>query len=142
MSLRDDLKAVLDADAGLMAIVTGGVYIDISELSRQSAPDAFDSNSEIKPAILIKEGNELPSGPYSRSVRTPLTLYFYQRFGYDSIEAAMDIVHDLLHEQRIGDQTWQILYDGRMLDNRSGDIRDVALDCSMGVERFRAMRMK
>jgi hypothetical protein len=142
MSLRSDIKAVLDADGGLMAIMTGGVHINISEISRTTAPSAFDASSEIKPTILIKEGNELPSGPYSRSVRTPLTLYFYQRVGYDTIEAAMDIVHDLLHEKQIGDGTWQILSDGRMLDNRSGDIRDSALDCSIGVERFRAMRMK
>jgi len=142
MSLRDDLKTVLDADDDLMEIITGGVYINISELSRQSAPGAFDADSEIKPTILIKEGNEVPRGPYSRSVQTSLTLYFYQRVGYDSIDAAMNIVLNLLHEQKIGEGTWQILYDGRMLDNRLGDIRDVALDCSMGVERFRAMRMK
>lgn len=142
MSLRDDIKTVLDGDDDLMEMITGGVYINISELSRQSAPGAFDSNSEIKPAILIKEGNEMPDGPYSRSVRTSLTLYFYQLTGFDVIDAAMNMVFDLLHEQKTGDSTWQILYDGRMLDNRLGDIRDVALDCSMGVERFHAFRMK
>jgi hypothetical protein len=142
MSLRDDLKAVLDADEDLMEMITGGVHIDIPELSRQFAPSAFDSNSEIKPAILIKEGNEIPSGPYSRSVQTPLVFYFYQRAGYDVIEAGINIVFNLLHEQRIGGTTWQIFYDGSMVDNRSGDIRDAALDCSMGVGRFRAVRMK
>ena len=142
MSLRDDIKAVLDGDDDLMEMITGGVYIDISELSRQSAPGAFDANSEIKPAILIKEGNEMPDGPYSRSVRTPLTLYFYQLTGFDVIDAAMNRVLDLLHEQKIGDNTWQILYDGRYLDFRLGDIRDIALDSSMGVERFNAFRMK
>ena len=142
MSLRDDIKAVLDADEDLMEMITGGVYINISELSRQSAPGAFDGNSEVKPAILIKEGNEIPSGPYSRSVQTPLVFYFYQRAGNDVIDAAINIVFNLLHEERIGNNTWQILYDGSMVDNRSGDVRDDALDCSMGIERFRAMRMK
>jgi hypothetical protein len=142
MTLRDDVKAVLEDHDDLMEMITGGVYINISELSRQSAPEAFDDNKEIKPAILIKEGNEIPDGPYSRSVRTPLVFYFYQRVGYDVIDAAMNIVHDLLHEQKIGANTWQILYEGRILDNRLGDIRDIALDCSMGVERFRVTRMK
>jgi len=142
MSLRSDVKAVLDADEDLMEMITGGVHIDIPELSRQFAPDAFDGDSEIKPAILIKEGNEIPSGPYSRSVQTPLVFYFYQQAGYDVIEAGINIVFNLLHEQRIGGSTWQILYDSSMVDNRSGDIRDAALDCSMGVGRFRAVRMK
>jgi len=142
MSLREDVKSVLEENDDLMEMITGGIYIDISELSRTTAPDAFDANSEIKPAILMKEGNEVPSGPYSRSVRTPLVFYFYQRIGNDVIDAAMNIVYDLLHEQKIGANTWQILYEGRLLDNRFGDIRDIALDCSMGVERFAATRMK
>lgn len=142
MSLLSDVKSALEDDDDLMDLLPGGLYIHISEISRQSAPGAFDSNSEIVPCLLIKEGNELPNGPYSRSARTPLAFYFYQLTGFDVIEQAMDSVHDLLHEQRIGDKTWQILYDGRLLDNRLGDIRDIALDCSMGVERFNAMRMK
>src|SRR5689334_2423518 len=118
MTLRDDLKAALVADDDLMAIITGGVYINISELSRQTAPDAFDANKEIMPAILIKEGNEIPRGPYSRSVQTPLVFYFYQRVGFDVIDAAMDIVFNLLHEERIGGGTWQILFDAKLLDDR------------------------
>ena len=142
MSLLTDVKAVVEANTPLMTLLTGGVYIHISEISRTTAPAAFDANKEIKPCVLIKEGNEVPDGPYSRSVRTPLTIYFYQWIGFDVIEQAMNIIFDLLHEQRIGGNTWQILYTGRILDNRAGDIRDAALDCSMGVERFNAIQMK
>lgn len=142
MSLLGDVKAALEVNAPLMELLPGGIYIHISEISRQSAPNAFDANKEIVPCMLIKEGNEIPDGPYSRSVQTPLTIYFYQWIGFDVIEQVMDIVYDLLHEQRIGGNTWQILYTGRILDNRSGDVRDSALDCSMGVERFSATQMK
>lgn len=142
MSLLAAMKTAFEADDDLMDLLTGGVFIHVSEVSRQNTPGAFDANKEIIPCVLIKEGNEVPDGPYSRSARTPLRVYFYQPRGFDVIEQAMDIIFDLLHEQRIGENTWQILYTGRLLDSRLGDIRDIALDCSMGLENFVAVRMK
>jgi hypothetical protein len=135
MSLSDDIKTALQADASLVALLTGGIFNDVEEISRQLTPGAFDSNQELKPCALIKYGTELKSGPYERSVNSPVILYFYQRSGYNVIEQAMEKAYDLLNDKRIGDGVWQLIYDISVPQQR-----DVALDCPLGMHRFVAVR--
>lgn len=139
MTLLGDIKTALQADSTLMALLTGGVHIgiDTGELTRQATPDAFDANDEVKPSVLVVEQTDVKSGPYSRSVITMLGVYFYQRDGYDVIEQAMEMVFDILHEQQIGSKTWQILYSTCVKNQR-----DPALDCSLSMQRYMAMREK
>ena len=135
MSLSDDIKMALLADAPLVALLTGGIFNDVEEISRQNTPGAFDSNQELKPCALIKIGTELKSGPYSRSVRTPIIIYFYQRDNYDVIEPAMEKAYDDLNDKRIGTGVWQLMYDISVNQQR-----DTALDCPLGSHRFVAVR--
>lgn len=137
MSISSDVLDVLEADAGLTTILTGGIYAGVEEISRQNTPEAFDVNGEIQPCVLIKEGTEIKSGPHAHSVQTPLTIYLYQRQGYDDIEAARDIIYGLLHEQRIGGKTWQIFYENSVMQQR-----DAALDCALSAMRFVAVRSR
>jgi len=136
MSLSDSIKAALEADVALMALLTGGVFNDVEEISRQNTAGAFDSTTkEIKPCALIKLGVETKTGPHARSVRTPVRIYFYQRQGYDVIEPAMDLVFNLMNDAQIGVRVWNIEF--------SSDIkgqRDQALDCALTSQIWTAIR--
>lgn len=138
MSLSDAIKTALENDAALMALLTGGVHIEVEEISRQNTPTAFDANKELLPCALVKEGTELPlrSG-YLRAVNAPFTIYFYQRQGFGTIEAAMDLAYDDLNEQKVGTNVWNIEFDIRVNQQR-----DTALDCALGSLRFVAKRLR
>lgn len=134
-SLSDDIKTALEADGALMALLTGGVFNDVEEISRQNTAGAFDATTkELKPCALIKHSTEAPSGPYLTSVRTTFVIYFYQRQGYDVIEPAMGLTFAALNERRIG-AIWNIEYVGAVYQQR-----DQALDCPLGSLRFNAVR--
>lgn len=135
MSLSSDLKAALTADTALMALLTGGVFTDVEEISRQNTPAAFDTNKEIKPCALIKFPNEVPTGPYSTSVRTAFVIYVYQRSGYAVISAAIVRIFADLNEKRIGTNVWNIEFVSTVHQQR-----DQALDCPLGSLRFSAVR--
>lgn len=138
MSLTDDVKMTLEANAPLMVLLTGAVHNDVEEISYQNTPTAFDTNRELKPCALIKFGTEtrLRSG-IPNSVQTPLTLYFYQRDDYDVIEQAMDLAFNDLNENKIGTNVWNIEFDIAVHQQR-----DVALDCALGMLRFVAKRLR
>ena len=139
MSLSDDIKTALLADGALVALLTGGIFNDVEEISRINTPGAFDGTTkEIKPCALIKHNTELPlrSG-YLRAVNDPFTIYFYQRQGYNVIEQAMDLVFNDLNETNIGTGVWSIEFDVAVKQQR-----DVALDCALGSLRFVAKRLR
>lgn len=129
----------LHDDVTLMAILTGGIYHDLTEITRQAAPDAFDENKEIRPCGLIKLSSESPTGPYDHSQRLVVNIYFYERAGYDNIEAARARIFQLLHLQTLtpvnGGTCWQILH-----SNDIPDQEDQALRCSMALTRYGAIR--
>lgn len=135
MSLASEIKTALTADTVLMALLTGGIFNDVEEISRQNTPDAFDSNKEIKPCALIKLPNEVPTGPYKTSVRTAFVIYFYQRSGYDVIGSAMVLAYADLNEKQIGTNVWNIEFVSAVHQQR-----DQALDCPLGSLRFSAVR--
>lgn len=135
MALSDELKSYLEADYDLMDILSGGIHVDVEEVSRQNTPSAFDANGEIQPCALIKLGVETKTGPHERSVRTPFRIYFYQRQGYDQIHPAMDIVFDLLNDQQIGERVWQIEFTSDIKGQR-----DTALDCALTSQIWTAIR--
>lgn len=139
MSLSDDLKTALTADTALMALLTGGIYNDVEEISLQKTAAAFDATTkEIKPCALIKYGTEIPlTSGMANSVQTPLTIYFYERSGYANIESAMGMAFDLLNGNKIGTSVWRIEFDVAVYQQR-----DTALDCALGSLRFVAKRLR
>ena len=139
MSISDDVKTVLTGNAALMAVLTGGVYNDVEEISRQGTAAAFDANNEIKPCALIKFGTEIPfsSAKIANAVQTPLTIYFYERAGYVNIEDAMDKAFNLLNDSQEGANVWRLEFDVRVYQQR-----DTALDCPLGSLRFVAKRLR
>ncbi len=138
MSLPSDIKTVLLANAPLVVLLTGGVHIEVEEITRQNTPTAFDATTkEIKPCVLIKLGSELKISDTRRGVRTPVIIYFYQRQGYTVIDPAMVMVHDLLNEKKIGTRVWNIRFDLAVYQQR-----DAALDCALSSLRFVAARKR
>ena len=135
MSLSDSIKTALEDDDSLMTLLTGGIFNEVEEISKQNTAAAFDANGEIKPCALIKLGVETKAGPHARSVRTPFRIYFYQRQGYDVIDPAMEIVFGLLNDQQIGERVWNIEYGSEINQQR-----DQALDCALESQVWNAIR--
>ena len=139
MNISSEIKTALAANAPLAAILTGGLHIDVEEISRQNTPTALDAiTKELKPCALIKIGVEsrMASG-LADSVNTPLVIYFYERQGYANIAPAMTLVFDQLSDQKIGTNVWQIHFDIAVNQQR-----DTALDCALGSLRFVAKRRR
>lgn len=142
MSIATDIEAVLEADATLMALLTGGVHTGVKEIDRTATPSAFDANKELLPCALIKTGTEMPRGPYKRSTQTSVHIYFYQRVGNTTIESAMDRCYDLLHDKRIGNGTFAVLHDTTLHSYELSEREANALDANMGMQRYLQYRSR
>ena len=136
MGLREAVVARLQADTTLMAFLSGGVHA-ANEISRQNTPTAFDANGEIKPCALVKVRNDVQTGPYNTSARTGIEIYFYQRTGYDVIEAAALRTLTLLNRVQVDTHVWDTVWS----DDVNGETDD-ALSCSMALSRYYATRLR
>lgn len=136
MSLPEDIKAVLELDATLLASLTGGVHAQV-EITRQGTPAAFDANNEIKPCALVKGEIETPWGPHEHSARAFLRIFFYQRSGYADIDSARERVYTLLHRQKALSGKWELLH----VDDITGQ-EDQTLNCSLELSRYQVLRSR
>ena len=137
MAFLDDIKTVLEADATLMALLTGGIFTQ-TEISRQLTPGAFDANSEIQPCALINYEFEASAGPFNDVSQVYVRVFFYQREGYASINSARDRVYTLLHRQRIGTtRGWEVRWTDDVLDQE-----DQALNCKLQLSRYMRYRVR
>lgn len=138
--MRAEVRDHLADDTTLMALLTGGVYTG-TEISRQNTPDAFDTNGEIIPCALVTEESDTQAGPFTESgnisTRLFVAVFFYQRVGYDTIDAAMERTLELLQRAKLATGTWEIAW----ADDVRGQ-RDEALRCSMGMSRYVATRKR
>lgn len=101
--MLDVVVAVLQGDATLAAILTGGVYDQraVGEISRQKTPAAFDAWAELKPCAIIAGEAATPWGPHRDSGRVYFTVWLYQQHGSASVEAARTRVYTLLHRKQL-----------------------------------------
>lgn len=141
------IKAILEADATLLALATGGVW-DFDEtgrmgLSRTATPTAFTSAGIIKPCLLLKLRSTLPDGILQddanqyQSAREIIEAWFYQDSGYATIESMRARVYHDLHAQRVSG-TFQVVWAG---DIRPG-IRDPDLDANLERSEYLAIVKK
>lgn len=146
MSTLSAAKAVLEADATLLATATGGVW-DFDEtgrlgLSRTLTAAAFDANGLIKPCVLLKLRSSVPDGhlrddanQYSSLVEM-LEVWFYEDTGYSNIETMRDRVYALLHATQLT---------GTFAVHWAGDVRaqrDVELDASVERSQYQVYRAR
>lgn len=115
MTLEEEVKAILEADAELVALATGGIYSDKfigvegfhrGEHSKTAA--AFNEDEMLKPTILIREGPEVPYGNIRnpqqgfKAVAQGFSLYFFQMRNDDIIQAMKVRTEELLEGKRVG----------------------------------------
>lgn len=131
------ILTLLQYDEDLAELLPGGIY-DALEISRQDTPEAFDENGELQPCALVKSGNETSMEAVTAAVRTPVSIYLYQRRGYAEIEQATGIIFALLHRQHFGSESiWEVRFNTEIARTR-----DDALDCSLAVQRYDVVRIK
>jgi hypothetical protein len=136
--LRDTIRNYLAADATLMALLTGGLYAG-GEISRQDTAAAFDVNKEILPCGLVAMEAQVPSGPFTDSMRAFFTVTFWQRSGYTTIDAALDETFVRLHDSKIG--VTANLWTVRFAED-SADLVDPGLLCPMKYGRYEVVRSR
>ena len=99
------VEAVLEADATLMAILTGGVYTERGDgrapVSPADTPTAYSTDAtsgviEILPCAVIRTEADVPDGLTGHAQRTTLRIGVYERQGYASTGAALARIHTLL----------------------------------------------
>jgi hypothetical protein len=125
----DAITALLQNDAMLTAILTGGVH-HAQEISRQTTPAAFDANKELKPCALIKQETATPWGVHRDSGRLYVVIYFYDRHGYTNIEAARQRVYHLLHRVKV-ESSYEVRHANDVLDRE-----DEVLGAAMTISRY------
>ena len=131
MTALSAAKALLEADATLLATATGGVW-DFDEagrlgISRTTTPTAFDANEIIKPCILLKLRSSEPDqalvdeGARYQSTTEMLEAWFYEDDGYSNIETMRDRVWVLLHAVQLSG-TFMCLWSGDVRQARDTDL--------------------
>lgn len=99
MSRESDFKTRMDADATLMAILTGGVFVSGSlgplGITRDTAPGAFDGNGYLKPCALVRQRPSIADLQVvdqialAASATQVVEIYLYEDTGYTSIDSAL-----------------------------------------------------
>lgn len=99
MSREDDFKTRMEADATLMAILTGGVYTKAETgregITRDTTPDAFDGDGYLLPCALVRQRGLTPDGvlldemAVQASTAQVVEIYLYEDSGYSNIDAAL-----------------------------------------------------
>jgi hypothetical protein len=111
MNAESTIKAVLEADATLLALATGGVWsfdeTGSEGINRTLTPAAFDANGILKPCVLVSARDANPgfniaddSGQYM-DVRQVVECYLFQFGGYATIESMAARCYVLLHAKMI-----------------------------------------
>lgn len=134
----DTIVAVLQADATLTSLLTGGIYDykDVKEISREFTPDAYDEYLELKPTALVREESTVPGGPLRDSATIWIAIFFYQRAGYDIIQQARHRTYQLLHRsQPISLDPNHSFFEIRHANDLSGQ-EDIALNASLEQSRY------
>lgn len=119
MSAYATILGALQGDAQLTAILTGGVYdgTEVSDISRQATPAAYDDYSELKPCAILQPETQAPAGPHPDGSRLYVTLWFYQQSGSAAIDAGRVRAYHLLHRATLAgsDGLWDVRHGNDLL---------------------------
>lgn len=98
MSREEDFKAIMVADATLMAILTGGVYtvdeVSREGITRETNPGAFGTDGFLLPCALVSVRSARPNQAIRDEASTltsadiVVEIYNYEDQGYENIDAA------------------------------------------------------
>lgn len=106
MSRESDFKTLLDADAPLNAILTGGIFVSedvgVEGISRETTPGAY-SSGYLLPCALIRQRGEVVTQDAVEydslliSTRQIVEIWLYEDRGYTSIDSARARLMTLLN---------------------------------------------
>jgi hypothetical protein len=112
LSRENDVYTVLNADATLLATLTGGIFkvesIGIDGIDRTSAPAAF-TGGFLRPCALVRERSFVPDGMLRDMVTKQLTarqvieVYLYEDRTYAAIDTAKARIITLLQGHQFSD---------------------------------------
>lgn len=131
MAISAVIRDVLASDAGLAALLTGGIYsyeqIGRNGISRVTTPDAYAADGFLKPCAIVKGGDARATGAIrddAPGMRQMVEVYLYDDGdrGYGTITQARDLAAALLD--------WQWLADAGFARRAGGadDLRDPKLN--------------
>lgn len=99
MPRESDIADRMMADATLMAILTGGVYISATTgplgISRDATPAAFDATGYLLPCALVRERALVPDNAVRDGMTQTVSagqvveVWVYEDRGYTAIDAAL-----------------------------------------------------
>lgn len=113
MSREANFKTRMDADATLLAILTGGVYaagsLGLLGITRETTPSAFDSNGYLKPCALVRQRPLIPDlqvvdfTAQVASAAQVTEIYVYEDSGYTNIDSALSRLYTLFYGYKFSD---------------------------------------
>jgi hypothetical protein len=115
MSVSQQIKDILDADATLMALLTGGLYTFDETghlgIGTTSTPAAFDG-ARLMPCGVVKARAEIATGEIKdqankvTSTNQVVEIWLYEPDSTETIEEAAERVYNLLHETKPFQGVW------------------------------------
>jgi hypothetical protein len=135
VGLRETVVQALAGDGTIAWLLPGGVWSAL-EISRQNTPAAFDANKELQPCALVSLEAEAPDPTFDTSTRSFVVLHFYQRYGYDKIDLALERSFQVLNRQKLLG-----MWDMRHADDVR-DQHDDVLDAALHVSRYVVTRLR
>jgi hypothetical protein len=140
VSREAEIAALLQADAALEAVLTGGIYV-YGELGREgitqdSCPDCFDSDGYLLPCAIVKQRGEIPTfeaGDMERqetSANVVVEIYIYEDVTYTAIDAAKPLIYRLLQgNDRIFADSYEIYLANTLSRQRdTGALQDASME--------------
>ena len=140
-------KTILEADATLLALATGGIY-DFDETGRMginrsnSATSGAFVNGVVQPCLLLKLSVSTPFGEVAddaakvTGARDVLQVWAYQDNGYATMTSMLDRVFTLLQGQQLGG------FVCRWLRKVQPPIRDVDIDANIERDDYEVFWMR
>lgn len=137
MSHATDARTALAANATIMAQLTGGAYTYSGTpasngtgrlgINRDSTPNAYGSDTLLKPCALCKQRGEIPDGQVVdqalqvQSYRAVVEVWLYSDGGAAAPETAATLIIALFHERTVGSARFRLI-------NKIEDFRDPEME--------------
>jgi hypothetical protein len=107
-----DIAALIAADTGIMALLTGGVHqaglVGVEGITRETTPAAFDSDGYLLPCCLVRQRDLVPTldvldgATQAKSTIQVVECWLYQDAPlYDVIDAVSTLLYGLLQGKRL-----------------------------------------
>lgn len=145
--MREAMYEIAVDNPELRLILSGGIYDyeEISQISRQTTPAAFNSDRELQPCCLMKVSGPVSSAdPYVNAARVTIEFYLYESYGYQNTRAAREMLFDLFHDRKVlpkrdGVGCWSLKWVADVTGEEDPNLSGAYGNASMELSRFEAI---